>query len=150
MDGGGTRWRPGRSHGVLHEPGRLLGTVDEESDLWTAVERSGRFAVTVLGSADRQLADRFAGLLPAPGGLFAGDGWAATDWGPIPVDHPTWAGCRLDAARPVGWALLVEASVEHIEIGDAGPHGVGDASDATAAAGDAGPLLHHRGRYRTL
>jgi 3-hydroxy-9,10-secoandrosta-1,3,5(10)-triene-9,17-dione monooxygenase reductase component len=114
------------------EPGRLLGLIDDESDLWTAVQAAGRFAVTLLGPADQQLADRFAGLLPAPGGLFVGYEFRASDWGPIPAGHDTWAGCRLDGAREFGWAMLVEATIEHVEVGPDEP------------------LLHHRGRYRIL
>ena len=114
------------------EPGRLLGLIDDESDLWPVAEAAGRFAVTLLRPADQQLADRFAGLLPAPGGPFQGYGWSHSDWGPIPSGHGTWIGCRLDGARPYGWNLLVEATIEHLEIGD----------DV--------PLVHHRGRYRSL
>jgi flavin reductase (DIM6/NTAB) family NADH-FMN oxidoreductase RutF len=114
------------------EPGRLLGLVDDESDLWPVAEAAGRFAVTLLGPADQQLADRFAGLLPAPGGLFSGYRWRESDWGPIPADHATWAGCRLDSARTFGWGLLVEATIEHVEVGQDEP------------------LLHHRGRYRSV
>jgi 3-hydroxy-9,10-secoandrosta-1,3,5(10)-triene-9,17-dione monooxygenase reductase component len=113
-------------------PGRLLGVVDEESALWEAASAAGRFAVTLLEAADRQLADRFAGILPAPGGLFRGDGWEHTDFGPVPAGHATWVGCRLDGSRPLGWGLLVEATIERIE------------------AGDGEPLVHHRGRYRPL
>src|SRR5882757_9013403 len=53
------------------DPGRVLGLIDEESDFWAAAAAAGRFAVTPLTPADRQLADRFAGLMPSPGGLFA-------------------------------------------------------------------------------
>jgi 3-hydroxy-9,10-secoandrosta-1,3,5(10)-triene-9,17-dione monooxygenase reductase component len=115
------------------EPGRLLGVLDEESDLWAAIEAAGRFAVTPLTPADRQLADRFAGLLPAPGGLFAGEGWHETGYGPVPAGHADWAGCRLAGARPLGWGLLVESIIERVELGDAEP-----------------PLVHYRGRYREL
>jgi 3-hydroxy-9,10-secoandrosta-1,3,5(10)-triene-9,17-dione monooxygenase reductase component len=115
------------------EPGRLLGLVDDESELWAAIEAAGRFAVAPLGRAHRQLADRFAGLLPAPGGLFAAGDWHPTDFGPVPADATTWVGCRLDAARPFGWALLVEATVERVELGAPGE-----------------PLVHYRGRYREL
>jgi 3-hydroxy-9,10-secoandrosta-1,3,5(10)-triene-9,17-dione monooxygenase reductase component len=113
------------------EPGRLLGLLDDESELWAAVQAAGRFAVAPLGPADRQLADRFAGLLPAPGGPFRGYEWTDTPYGPVP--DGTWAGCRLDAARPFGWGLLVEASIERIELD-----------------GPAAPLVYHRGRYREL
>jgi flavin reductase (DIM6/NTAB) family NADH-FMN oxidoreductase RutF len=116
------------------EPGRVLGLIDDESDFWDAAEAHGRFAVTPLAPADQQLADRFAGLMPAPGGLFAGGGWTDTDYGPVPAHAQTWAGCRLDAHRPYGWALLVEAVVEIVQAGpDPAP-----------------PLIHYRGRYHQL
>lgn len=115
------------------QPGWVLGLVDEESELWEAVRESGRFAVAVLGPAHQQLADRFAGLMPAPGGLFRGYEWTQTPYGPVPADAGTWAGCRLEDARPRGWGLLVEATVERVEIGT-----------------PAEPLAHLRGRYRRL
>jgi flavin reductase (DIM6/NTAB) family NADH-FMN oxidoreductase RutF len=114
------------------EPGRLLGLVDEEAEFWAATRTAGRLAVAVLGQQHRQLADRFAGVLPAPGGPFADLEWLETPYGPVPADATTWAGCRLDGARPVGWALLVEATIERIELGE----------DA--------PLVYHRGRYRAI
>lgn len=113
------------------EPGRVLGLVDDESDLWAAAEESGRFAVSLLAADDRQLADRFAGLMPAPGGLFAAGEWERTEFGPVPRGR-SWAGCRLAGATPKGWSLLVEAEIERIELLD----------------GDADPLVHERGRYR--
>jgi flavin reductase (DIM6/NTAB) family NADH-FMN oxidoreductase RutF len=113
------------------EPGRLVGLLDEESELWAAAAAAGRFAVAPLSPADRQLADRFAGVLPAPGGPFQGYDWTDTPYGPVPAG--TWAGCRLDASRPFGWGLLVEATIERIEFGE-----------------DAPPLVYHRGRYREL
>jgi 3-hydroxy-9,10-secoandrosta-1,3,5(10)-triene-9,17-dione monooxygenase reductase component len=115
------------------DPGRVLGLIDEESDLWDAVRAGGRFAVTVLGAGDQQLADRFAGLMPAPGGLFTGGAWTDTDFGPVPAGAGTWAGCRLESHRPCGWALLVEGIIETVRL---------DRSPA--------PLLHLRGRYRRL
>jgi flavin reductase (DIM6/NTAB) family NADH-FMN oxidoreductase RutF len=89
--------------------------------------------VSILGPAHRDLADRFAGLMPAPGGLFRGYEWSDTPYGPVPAGAGNWTGCRLDAARPYGWALLVEATVERVET-----DGLDD------------PLLHFRGRYRGL
>jgi flavin reductase (DIM6/NTAB) family NADH-FMN oxidoreductase RutF len=121
------------------EPGRVLTVVDDESDLWAVAARAGRFALIQLGPADRRLADRFAGLLPAPGGLFAGGGWTQTDHGPVPDrvgdgEAPTWAGCRVDDSRPFGWGLLVEATIETISFGP----------------GDRPLLAYVRGRYRDL
>jgi 3-hydroxy-9,10-secoandrosta-1,3,5(10)-triene-9,17-dione monooxygenase reductase component len=115
------------------DPGRVLGLVDEESALWEAASATGRFVVLPLVKDDQQLADRFAGLLPAPGGLFADAEWTPTEWGPVLVGRATWAECRVDAARPFGWSMLVEATIEHVELGLDEP-----------------PLLHYRGRYHAF
>jgi 3-hydroxy-9,10-secoandrosta-1,3,5(10)-triene-9,17-dione monooxygenase reductase component len=115
------------------EPGRVLGLIDDESDFWDAAGAAGRFAVAPLTPADRQLADRFAGLMPAPGGLFATGGWTETAYGPVPAHAGIWAGCRLVSDRPCGWALLVEAVIETVE---AGPPALA--------------LVHYRGRYHDL
>lgn len=114
-------------------PGRVIGVVDDESSLWEAVSRTERFAVTLLGVGDEQLADKFAGLLPAPGGLFRDPIWTETAWGPVLSTASAWAGCRLASARPAGWGLLVEATIDEVTLGEA-----------------AAPLVHHRGRYRGL
>ena len=114
------------------EPGRVLGLLDPESELFEAAEAAGRFAVAPLGPAHRQLADRFAGLMPAPGGLFAGGGWRETPHGPVPEPPHPWAGCRLVDTRPAGWSVLVEGEVVEVELADAEP------------------LVHYRGRYRTV
>jgi 3-hydroxy-9,10-secoandrosta-1,3,5(10)-triene-9,17-dione monooxygenase reductase component len=113
------------------EPGYLLGALDEESDLYEAVRDSGRFAVMALRESDSRLADRFAGLLPAPGGPFVGQGWRQTPYGPVLDGVGVWAGCVLEQARPLGWSMLVEARLAEVELGP---------------DGDA-PLVHHRGRY---
>jgi flavin reductase (DIM6/NTAB) family NADH-FMN oxidoreductase RutF len=117
------------------DPGRVLGLVDDESELWEAVSAAGRFAVCPLGTGREQLADRFAGRAPAPGGVFAQDRWSQTGYGPVPAGDVTWAGCRLEDARRCGWAMLVEGAIAELTIG--------------AAGGDS-PLSHYRGRYRAL
>lgn len=115
------------------DPGRLLGLLDEESELWEAVSAAKRFTVAPLGPAHRQLADRFAGLMPAPGGLFRGEDWSETAYGPVLAGLTTWVGCRLDSTRPFGWGLLVEATMERVELESESP-----------------PLVHYRGRYHEL
>jgi 3-hydroxy-9,10-secoandrosta-1,3,5(10)-triene-9,17-dione monooxygenase reductase component len=116
------------------EPGRLVGVVDEESEWWAAAQLAGQFAVAPLRAGHRQLADQFAGLMPAPGGLFRGYAWRETDFGPVLADLDTWAGCLLETSRPFGWGLLIEATIAHVAIG----------------ATDGDPLLYYRGRYRRL
>lgn len=127
------------------DPGVILGLVDEESDLYAAVLASGKVAVAVLRDGDDQLADRFAGLMPAPGGLFgelanrtserSSQGrWEVTAYGPVRSGLPSWAGCTLAATEPVGYAQLVRATVAEVNIGSAPPP----------------PLVRYRGRYTTL
>jgi 3-hydroxy-9,10-secoandrosta-1,3,5(10)-triene-9,17-dione monooxygenase reductase component len=114
-------------------PGSVLGLLDDESELYAAVLASGRFVVTVLDGGAGQLADRFAGLLPAPGGLFAHEPWERTEFGPVRSGRHSWIGCTLTATKPVGYGVLVEASIDRVELGE----------DETA-------LVRHRGRYVRL
>jgi 3-hydroxy-9,10-secoandrosta-1,3,5(10)-triene-9,17-dione monooxygenase reductase component len=114
------------------DPGHLLGVLDEESEVWAAIRETGRFAMAPLRESDSQLADRFAGTMPAPGGPFVGATWRETEFGPVLDSVSGWAGCRLEEARPIGWGLLVAATIERVEI------------DPTVAAA---PLIYFRGRY---
>jgi len=116
------------------EPGRVVGVVDDESDLWAAMKATGRAAITMLHAGDHLLADRFAGILPAPGGLFAEGSWVDSGYGPVPEGASSWAGVHLEAARPYGYGLLVEAAIGDLHV----------APDSEA------PLAHARGRYREL
>lgn len=116
------------------DPGRVLGLIDDESDLWAAIEESALFTVCPLGVGERRLADRFAGLEPAPGGLFAqGEQWRETRYGPVPAGERTWAGCLIATSQPLGWGRLVEGTIQELTLGT---------EDA--------PLIRHRGHYRTL
>nr|MCW2727164.1 flavin reductase [Aeromicrobium sp.] len=112
------------------EPGRVLGLVDSDSDFWDADPVT--WVVNVLGSEHRFLADAFAGTAPAPGGRFTLGSWTDSDWGPVLGGTAGWIGVRRSDAEPrhVGWGLLVEGVIEHVEVGDA---------DA---------MIHVRGRYR--
>lgn len=119
------------------DPGAILGLIDEESDLYSAMAASGRVAIALLRDGDGQLADRFAGILPAPGGLFseaANGAWARTEYGPVRSGLPSWAGCRLVSTEPVGYARLVQATVESVQLTDP----------------DVAPLVRHHGRYLRL
>ncbi len=114
------------------DPAVLLALVDEESELWEALAGTRVAAVSLLGWEQRQVADVFAGVAPSPGGAFRTGTWTDSSWGPVVVDTAGWAGCRLAEGEPrrVGWSLLLELAVEHVEMGP-----------------DADPLVHHRGRY---
>jgi flavin reductase (DIM6/NTAB) family NADH-FMN oxidoreductase RutF len=114
------------------DPGRVVALLHPDSDLLERFEETGVAVVSILEWRHRDLADAFAGLMPAPGGLFRLAEWVETSWGPRLASADTWAGVRLDPAsrHDVGWSVLVEATIEHVEVGEA-----------------AQPLVHRRGRY---
>lgn len=117
---------------VAHgDPGHALALVDPMSDLASALEETGASVVQLLEWRHRDVADAFAGQAPAPGGVFTLGSWRDTEWGPLLDDAPSWAGVRVVDVREVGWSLLVDAVVEHVELGE-----------------ESQPLVHRRGRYR--
>jgi flavin reductase (DIM6/NTAB) family NADH-FMN oxidoreductase RutF len=112
-------------------PAYVVGLVDPDSELAEELTDSGRAVVHLLQCRHRDLAEAFAGLAPAPGGLFAQASFEETRWGPRLDDVPTWAGVALTDRREVGWSALVTCAIEHLEVGE-----------------DDDPLVHRRGRYR--
>ena len=113
-------------------PAMLVGLLDEDSDLAAALSPGAGVAVSLLGAQHRALADAFAQLAPAPGGAFRQGSWTDTSWGPVLSDSAGWLGARLtqEPAQHAGWALLVRAQIERVEI---------PPSEAV--------LAHFRGRY---
>lgn len=110
------------------EPAHVLAVIDADSNWWSSDPET--VAVNVLAQDHRFLADAFAGTAPAPGGPFTLGTWTDSSWGPVLADSAGWLGIRLlEETREVGWGLLVEGVVEHVEPGEA---------DA---------LIHLRGRY---
>jgi flavin reductase (DIM6/NTAB) family NADH-FMN oxidoreductase RutF len=117
---------------VAHgEPPRVLALLDPDSELVDALESSGIAVVQLLQWHHRELAEMFAGIAPAPGGMFAQAEFLDTEWGPRLADAATWAGVLLEDSRDVGWSRLVTCKVARLEVGD----------------GDDLPLVHRRGRY---
>ena len=113
------------------EPARVLGLVDPDSDLFDAVQATGTVVVALLAWEHRDLADAFAGVAPSPGGPFRAGRWHASAWGPVLDGVSAWAGLRVDRSdHEVGWSVLVEGVVEHVELGE-----------------ETAPLVHRRGRY---
>ena len=112
--------------------GRVLGLLDPDADLTERLLETGRGVVQLLADGHRDLADVFAGLTPAPGGMFRQAEFADTEWGPRLASAGTWAGIRLESRQEVGWSLLVTTLVERLEV---------------AGDDEAEPLWHRRGRY---
>jgi flavin reductase (DIM6/NTAB) family NADH-FMN oxidoreductase RutF len=116
------------------EPAHVIGLLHPESELLERLLETGTSVVQLLDWRDRELADVFAGLFPAPGGAFRRGTWEQTAWGPVLTTASAWAGVRLAgdeaARRPAGWSDLVDTIVETVVIGD-----------------EDRPLVHRRGRY---
>ena len=112
------------------DPARVLGLVDPDSAFWEAEPQT--WVVNLLGAEHRFLADAFAGTAPSPGGPFRLGDWTDSEWGPVLAGTAGWIGVRRADVEPraVGWGVLAEGVVEHVEIGTA---------DA---------MIHLRGRYR--
>lgn len=117
---------------VLGEPPLLVGLLDPDSDLALALSDvpDARFVVQLLAWRHRDLAEQFAGQMPAPGGAFAQAAWVQGDAGPRLADAPTWAEATVLDTREAGWSLEVRARIDGLAVGD-----------------DDDPLLHRRGRY---
>lgn len=116
---------------VAHgEPGRVLALLDPDSDLADVLQRTGRAVVHLLSWPQRDLADAFAGVTPAPGGPWRLADWVETDHGPRLATASTWAEVDLEDARDAGWSSLVTCVMADVEVGP-----------------DTDQLVHRRGRY---
>jgi flavin reductase (DIM6/NTAB) family NADH-FMN oxidoreductase RutF len=115
------------------DPGHVLGLLDPDSTLVERMLERRTGVVQLLEWRQRSLADAFGGVAPAPGGAFRMGEWVDTGWGPRLADASSWAGVRLVEREPlhVGWSVLLDVVVEHLEVGD-----------------EHQPLVHRRGRYQ--
>ncbi|MBI5158221.1 MAG: flavin reductase [Acidimicrobiia bacterium] len=115
------------------EPGRLIFLCGRNADLGDVIASSGGFVVHALGSGDEWLADRFAGVRPSPGGLFAGLEISDGAYGPVITTVATRAECSMAALADAGWYHLIEGSIASVVLGE-----------------PVEPLVRFRGRYRGL
>lgn len=117
---------------ALGEPALVVGILDPDSDLAERLQSAPQTpcVVQLLEWRHHDVAEKFAGQMPSPGGLFAGAGWLQSAYGPRLVDAETWADCIVDDVRELGWSVEVTCRIE------SGTIGVLD-----------DPLLHRRGRY---
>lgn len=117
------------------EPAHAVALLDPDSDLVERLLATRTAVIQLLEWHHRQLAEAFAGQTPAPGGVFRLAQWRESMWGPVLDDASAWVGVRLADSEPtpVGWSLLVDTVVEHVEIAE-----------------EMAPLTHRRGRYHQL
>lgn len=100
------------------EPSHVHFLAGTTTDLWYAIEETGRFIVHVLEGGSRELSDRFAGIRPSPGGLFAGLDVADTEYGPEITGLDTRAYCRYVGHRDDALHALVHGAVERVTLHD--------------------------------
>ena len=115
------------------DPGEVIGLLDEDSDLADALGPGTPVTVNLLAGHQSDVADAFARVGPAPGGVFRTGTWRDGSHGPELLGAQGWIRGRL-APQPIdhaGWALLVRVVVEEVEV------------DPVADS-----LIHRRGRYR--
>jgi 3-hydroxy-9,10-secoandrosta-1,3,5(10)-triene-9,17-dione monooxygenase reductase component len=111
----------------------VLGLVTPNSDLWDALQETRAFVLHVLEERHRVLAQRFAGLVPSPGGPFAGERVSHSPFGPVLLDVPTRASCRVEELSELGYGCLVRAAIDDVTV-----------------PGEVEPLVYLRGRFRRL
>jgi flavin reductase (DIM6/NTAB) family NADH-FMN oxidoreductase RutF len=118
---------------VAHgEPAHLLVLLDPDSALADVLADTRRGVVQLLSWPHRDLAEAFAGLAPAPGGLFRMGTWSETAWGPRLDGVSAWAGFDVADISEVGWSLLVDGVLAEIHLDEEVDE----------------PLVHRRGRYQ--
>jgi len=115
------------------DPGHALALLDPDSTFAERFNETRTAVMHLLSWEHRDLADAFAGVSPAPGGAFRLGEWVASEWGPLLQGVAVWAGLRLVAGEmaAVGWSVLADAVIEHVEI-----------------TAETDPLVHRRGRYQ--
>ena len=88
---------------VSAEPPRVLVCLGNDTDSKPLIDRSGRFAVHVLGRASAALGPRFAKLAPDSGDPFAGLDLTVAESGcPILENCVLWLDCRVEARHAAG------------------------------------------------
>lgn len=117
------------------DPPYVLGLIDPDSSLADHLrdEEEARLVVSLLAWRHRDVAEKFAGQMPAPGGLFAADPWVQTAAGPRLASVDTWAAVTVMDLHDMGWRLAVTGRLDEVVIGV-----------------DDDPLVHRRGRYLRL
>lgn len=101
------------------DPAQAIMVLDPDADVFGALVRSGRFAVSLLDWHHRQLADGFARVGPAPGGVFRLGSFRSTPYGPVLVDAVAWCGALVCAPpEPVGYGVLIRGAIDEIHFAD--------------------------------
>ncbi|NNC73891.1 MAG: flavin reductase [Acidimicrobiia bacterium] len=115
------------------EPSRVFTLIGPTTDLFQAMEETGRFVVHICEDGHGPLADVFAGLRPSPGGLFIDSDVTQTEYGPVLDDLPNRMYCSYLSGEEETYSVLVEGIIEEVELTELPD-----------------PLVYFRGKYRSL
>jgi flavin reductase (DIM6/NTAB) family NADH-FMN oxidoreductase RutF len=119
------------------DPGFVVGLLKPETDLVDALADGAPFTVSVLRYRHRQLAEMFAGLAPAPGGVFGFGEWRQESHGPVLVGAIATAACTVEGRPvPTGYGALLRAIVATLDV-----------ADLAEVDTDDFPLTYQRGSY---
>jgi flavin reductase (DIM6/NTAB) family NADH-FMN oxidoreductase RutF len=106
------------SSALIVEPQHLVFVVNELTDLADRLTSGTPLAVSILEAGDSRYSEVFAGLAPAPGGMFTVGTWEQSQWGPRLQGH-SWCGATVAEIRALGWSHVVTATIETIELTEA-------------------------------
>jgi flavin reductase (DIM6/NTAB) family NADH-FMN oxidoreductase RutF len=119
---------------VSVEPPRVLVCLNNESDSKPLVERSGVFAVHILGTQQAALGTRFAKLEASPADLFEGLHTREEATGsPILGECLAWLDCQVETALSVGSHTVFVGAVQ-----------------AAGLAAEGEPVLYYARAFRSL
>jgi flavin reductase (DIM6/NTAB) family NADH-FMN oxidoreductase RutF len=113
------------------DPPLMLACLDRGSRTLRAVESSGRFGISVLGSGDEDVARGFATKAPQPE-KWEGIAWTERHGIPALHDAIVWVACELENVLAGGDHVIVTGNVLEVE------------------SSPGAPLVFHGGDYRPL
>lgn len=120
---------------VSLSPPRVLICLGNDTDSKPLIDRSGNFAVHILGRSHVALGPRFAKLIPGVEDPFEGMTYRVEVTGsPILDDCIAWLDCRVESAVPIGDHTIY----------------IGDVQAAGRDAGESDPVLYFRRAWRVL
>jgi flavin reductase (DIM6/NTAB) family NADH-FMN oxidoreductase RutF len=120
---------------VSLSPPRVLICLGNDTDSKPLIDRSGNFAVHILGRDHVELGPRFAKMIPGLEDPFIGMTYRSEITGsPILTECIAWLDCRVDTAVGIGDHTLY----------------VGDVLAAASSAANGEPVLYFRRAWRVL